>query len=82
MWVLLSALLVVFVAAAVGTRMMKKSHFVGSYPELETPLRALGATSAPARTVAVLPFDNISADAADAYPVSYTHLTLPTILRV
>ena len=40
---------------------------MGAQPILENPLRETAAIGARARTVAVLPFDNISADAADAY---------------
>jgi TolB-like protein len=40
---------------------------VGTQPIPENPLRDTEAIGARARTVAVLPFDNISADVADAY---------------
>ena len=65
-WLVLPVLLAVIVAAAIGMRTMNKARFVGTQAQLENPLPE-GAIGARARTVAVLPFDNISADAADAY---------------
>jgi TolB-like protein/DNA-binding winged helix-turn-helix (wHTH) protein/Tfp pilus assembly protein PilF len=66
-WLVLPVLLAVIVAATIGIRTTIRAHFAGTQAQLETPLREAGAIGARARTVAVLPFDNISADAADAY---------------
>jgi TolB-like protein/DNA-binding winged helix-turn-helix (wHTH) protein/Tfp pilus assembly protein PilF len=64
-WLALSVLLAVLFAAALGIRTMDKARSSGAQQPLGNPLHAIGTISA--RTVAVLPFDNISADAADAY---------------
>jgi TolB-like protein/DNA-binding winged helix-turn-helix (wHTH) protein len=61
----LAAIVVTAIAIAVHTKNGARS--VGAQPMTENPLRESGAIGARARTVAVLPFDNISADAADAY---------------
>ena len=66
-WLALPVLLAVIVAIAIGMRTVNKSRVVGAQPIPENPLRETAAIGARARTVAVLPFDNISADAADAY---------------
>jgi len=66
-WLVLSVLLVAIVAAAIGMRTMQGARSVGSPLPLEELLSGTGAIGARARTVAVLPFDNISADANDAY---------------
>jgi len=66
-WLVLSALLALILAVVIGMRAMHSARSVGTQPQLESPLRETGAIGARARTVAVLPFDNISADAADAY---------------
>jgi TolB-like protein/DNA-binding winged helix-turn-helix (wHTH) protein/Tfp pilus assembly protein PilF len=66
-WLVLSVLLAVILAVAIGTRTINRARFLGTQPQLENPLRETGPIGARARTVAVLPFDNISADAADAY---------------
>src|SRR5450432_3235422 len=66
-WLALSVLLAVVFAAALGIRTIDRARSSGAQPPLENPLRATEAVSARSRTVAVLPFDNISADAADAY---------------
>jgi TolB-like protein/DNA-binding winged helix-turn-helix (wHTH) protein/Tfp pilus assembly protein PilF len=66
-WLELSVLLAVIFAVAIGTRTINRARSVGTQPQLENPLRETTAIGARARTVAVLPFDNISADAADAY---------------
>jgi TolB-like protein/DNA-binding winged helix-turn-helix (wHTH) protein len=63
----LPILFAVIVAAGIGTRAARRSHPVGIQPATEDTLRKSGELSAHARTVAVLPFDNLSADAADAY---------------
>jgi TolB-like protein/DNA-binding winged helix-turn-helix (wHTH) protein len=66
-WFVLPVLLAVIVAIAIGVRTVNRSRAVGAQPMAENPLRETAAIGARARTVAVLPFDNISADAADAY---------------
>ncbi len=66
-WLVLSVLLAVIFAVAIGMRTINRARSVGTQPQLENPLRETTAIGARARTVAVLPFDNISADAADAY---------------
>jgi TolB-like protein/DNA-binding winged helix-turn-helix (wHTH) protein/Tfp pilus assembly protein PilF len=66
-WFVLPVLLAVIVAIAIGMRMVNTSRIVGAQSITENPLRETTAIGARARTVAVLPFDNISADAADAY---------------
>ena len=66
-WIVLPVLLAVIVAIAIGIRAANKSRVVAAQPITENPLLETAATPARARTVAVLPFDNISADAADAY---------------
>ena len=66
-WLALPVLLAVIFAAALGIRTMERARSSGAQPQSGNPLRATEAISARARTVAVLPFDNISADAADAY---------------
>ena len=66
-WLVWSGLFAAFVAVAIGMRTITKSRSVGTQPQLENPPRETGAIGARTRTVAVLPFDNISADAADAY---------------
>jgi TolB-like protein/DNA-binding winged helix-turn-helix (wHTH) protein/Tfp pilus assembly protein PilF len=66
-WLVLSVLLVAIVAAAIGMRTMNGARSVGNQAQLENLLGGTGAIGARARTVAVLPFDSLSADAADAY---------------
>jgi TolB-like protein/DNA-binding winged helix-turn-helix (wHTH) protein/Tfp pilus assembly protein PilF len=66
-WFVLPVLLAVIVAIAIGMRAVNKSRVVGAQQLTENPLRETAAIGARARTVAVLPFDNLSADAADAY---------------
>ncbi len=66
-WFVLPVLLAVIVAIAIGMRAVNKSRVAGAQPITENPLRETPAIGARARTVAVLPFDNISADPADAY---------------
>ncbi len=66
-WLIVPVVVVVIVAAAIGTRTIHRARPAGTQPQLENPLRETGAIGERARTVAVLPFDNISADAADAY---------------
>ncbi len=66
-WLVLPVLLAAIVAIAIGVRTVNRSRAVGAQPIPQNPLRETEAIGARARTVAVLPFDNISADAADAY---------------
>ena len=66
-WLALPVLLAVIVAIAIGVRTANRSRVVGAQPIPQNPLRETAAIGARARTVAVLPFDNISADPADAY---------------
>ena len=66
-WLVLPVLLAAIVAITIGVRTVNKSRAVGAQPIPQNPLRETEAIGARARTVAVLPFDNISADAADAY---------------
>jgi TolB-like protein/DNA-binding winged helix-turn-helix (wHTH) protein len=64
-WLALSVLLAVVFAAALGIRTMDRARSSGTQPQSGNALRTTQAVNA--RTVAVLPFDNISADVADAY---------------
>jgi TolB-like protein/DNA-binding winged helix-turn-helix (wHTH) protein len=66
-WLVSPVLLAAIVAIAIGVRTVNKSRAVGAQPIPQSPLRETDAIGVRARTVAVLPFDNISADAADAY---------------
>ena len=66
-WLAPAVLLAVVFAAVLGMHTMDGARSRGAQSSLESPSRATAAVSARARTVAVLPFDNISADAADAY---------------
>jgi TolB-like protein/DNA-binding winged helix-turn-helix (wHTH) protein len=66
-WLLLPVLLAAIVAIAIGVRTVNRSRTAGAQLIPQNPLRETGAIGARAHTVAVLPFDNISADAADAY---------------
>src|SRR3977135_2186397 len=66
-WLVLPVLLAAIAAIAIGVRAVKKSRVEGAQPIADNPLRDTAAIGARARTVAVLPFDNMSADAADAY---------------
>jgi TolB-like protein/DNA-binding winged helix-turn-helix (wHTH) protein/Tfp pilus assembly protein PilF len=66
-WLVLPVLLAAIVATAIAVHTKNRARSVGAQPITENPLRESGAIGARARTVAVLPFDNISADAADAY---------------
>jgi TolB-like protein/DNA-binding winged helix-turn-helix (wHTH) protein/Tfp pilus assembly protein PilF len=66
-WLVLPVLLAAIVAVAIGVRTVNRSRAVGAQPTPQNPLRETAPIGARARTVAVLPFDNISADAADAY---------------
>jgi TolB-like protein/DNA-binding winged helix-turn-helix (wHTH) protein len=66
-WLVLPVLLAAIVAIAIGVRTVNRSRDVGARPIPQNPLLETEAIGARARTVAVLPFDNISADPADAY---------------
>jgi TolB-like protein/DNA-binding winged helix-turn-helix (wHTH) protein len=66
-WLVLPVLLAAIFAIAMGVHTVNRTRVVGTQLTLENPLRETAAIGARARTVAVLPFDNISADAADAY---------------
>jgi TolB-like protein/DNA-binding winged helix-turn-helix (wHTH) protein/Tfp pilus assembly protein PilF len=66
-WLVLPVLLAAIVAIPIGVRTVSRSRAVVAQPIPQNPLRETEAIGARARTVAVLPFDNISADAADAY---------------
>ncbi len=66
-WLVLPVLLAAIFAMAIGVRTVNRSRAVDAQPMPQNPLRETAAIGARARTVAVLPFDNISADAADAY---------------
>jgi TolB-like protein/DNA-binding winged helix-turn-helix (wHTH) protein/Tfp pilus assembly protein PilF len=66
-WLVLPVLLAAIFAIAIAVRTVDRPRVAGDQPKLENPLREAEAIGARARTVAVLPFDNISADAADAY---------------
>jgi TolB-like protein/DNA-binding winged helix-turn-helix (wHTH) protein/Tfp pilus assembly protein PilF len=66
-WLVLPVLVAAIFAIAIGVRKADRGHTAGAQPTPQNPLLEAGAIGARARTVAVLPFDNISADAADAY---------------
>jgi TolB-like protein/DNA-binding winged helix-turn-helix (wHTH) protein/Tfp pilus assembly protein PilF len=66
-WLLLPSLVAVIIAIAIDVRNENRSPGVGAQPTPHDPPGETVAIGARARTVAVLPFDNISADAADAY---------------
>lgn len=66
-WLVLLVLLAIIVAIAIGVRTVHRVRGADARPIPQNPLREASAIGARARTVAVLPFDNISADAADAY---------------
>ena len=66
-WLVLPVLLAVIVAIAISVHTGNRTRAVGAQPIPQNPLREPGAIGERARTVAVLPFDNISQDAADAY---------------
>ena len=66
-WLVLPALLAAILAIAIGMRTEHQAPAVGARATNENPQHEAQAIGARARTVAVLPFDNISADPADAY---------------
>jgi TolB-like protein len=59
--------LAILVAITLGIREAKKSRVVGAQSSADNSVRDTAAIRARARTVAVLPCENISTDAADAY---------------
>ncbi len=66
-WLVLPVLVAAIVAIAIGVRKTDRGHTVGAQRIGQNPLLETAAIGARAHTVAVLPFDNISSDAADAY---------------
>jgi TolB-like protein/DNA-binding winged helix-turn-helix (wHTH) protein len=66
-WLVLPVLLAALFAIAIGVRKADRGQAVGAQPIPQNLLREGAAIGARARTVAVLPFDNISADPADSY---------------
>ncbi len=66
-WLALSVSLAAIIAVAIGVRRINEVRSVATQPQLENPLREAKAIGALTRTVAVLPFDNLSPDATDAY---------------
>jgi len=66
-WFVLSVVLAILVAITLGNREAKKSRVVGAQSSADNSVRDTAAIGARARTVAVLPCENISTDAADAY---------------
>ena len=65
-WLAVPALLVAIAAIVIGVRTVNHSRVAGAQPTPQN-LREPAAIGARARTVAVLPFDNLSADVADSY---------------
>ena len=65
-WLVLPVVLAAIFAIAMAVRTATRSRAVGPQPIPQNPLRE-GAIGAISRTVAVLPFDSISADPADVY---------------
>jgi TolB-like protein/DNA-binding winged helix-turn-helix (wHTH) protein len=66
-WLVLPVLLAAVVVIAIGVRTANRTHTGGAQLISQNSLRETAAIGARARTVAVLPFDNMSPDAADAY---------------
>jgi TolB-like protein/DNA-binding winged helix-turn-helix (wHTH) protein/Tfp pilus assembly protein PilF len=66
-WRALLVAFLVIAAITIGLHIARKPGSVGEQQDIGSPLRATGTSDVHARTVAVLPFDNISADANDAY---------------
>jgi len=67
LWVALSVLLAAILAVAFDMRTSNRFRAAVAQPTSDNPLHKSGDIDANARTVAVLPFDNISPDAVDAY---------------
>ena len=59
-----TVMLAAIVAIAIGVRTVNKAPAVDAQLTIDTPLRESAAIGTRERTVAVLPFDSISADAA------------------
>ncbi len=66
-WLALPVLLAAIFAIALGVRTSHRARAVGAQLKADSPLQKTSAIGARERTVAVLPFDSISADPADAY---------------
>ena len=67
-WAALSVLTAgLLIAATLGVRWAARHQVEGAIPAPVAPATTPAAIGAPSRTVAVLPFDSISADPADAY---------------
>ena len=66
-WLALPILLVAILAIAIGVRTANRAPAADAKLTTEIPPRKTAAIGARERTVAVLPFDSISADPADAY---------------
>jgi TolB-like protein/DNA-binding winged helix-turn-helix (wHTH) protein/Tfp pilus assembly protein PilF len=67
-WAALSVLTAgVLIAAAIGVRWAARHQIEGTIPAPAAPATTTAAVGTLSRTVAVLPFDSISADPADAY---------------
>lgn len=66
-WLALPVVLAVIFAIAMGVRTANTNRTADAQLTTGNPLSETAAIGARANTVAVLPFDNISADAADAY---------------
>ena len=66
-WLVLPSLLVAVVAIAIGVRTANRSRTADAQLTTGNPLSEIAAIGARERTVAVMPFDSISADPADAY---------------
>ena len=66
-WIVASVLVAVIAAIAVSGRVMYKGNAERAPPPSGSPSRDAPAGELRERTVAVLPFDNFSAEAADAY---------------
>ena len=66
-WALLSITVVALIAAGIVARTYIKTNSESSANPPQPPQAVNAVSDTRARTVAVMPFDNISADAADAY---------------
>jgi TolB-like protein/DNA-binding winged helix-turn-helix (wHTH) protein/Tfp pilus assembly protein PilF len=66
-WLVLTIAMVLIVAIALGRRETRQSRGAVAQPIAANAAAENAAIGARARTVAVMPFENISADAADAY---------------
>ena len=66
-WLVLPILVAAIVAITIGVRTANRARAVDAQLTTDSALRETAAIGARERTVAVLPFDSISADPADAY---------------